>query len=541
MKRSQMKRTVIYCALSLTMIFLLMTPPPRLAQFRLLVKEAKPRGRALLVGVNQYQIEGIRPTAGSIEDAQAIGKLIQEKGWFKAGDIKTLLGPQATAANIEREFREWLINGTSPGDRVFFLYSGHGTQVPDDDGDERLSDPDDDKDEAIAPYDVNMVNERLVNVIIDDQFNDWISRLGGRYIAMVFDSCNSGTVTRGFRIGGRGTDHLAPRYLPTPDQWKWEQWAQRSAQTGSMTDGNGYDVIDGPQTRDLKLVVDKDRLAPNSMLAVLSAARSYQTAWPMRTPEGGVRGAFSYFIEQALHAHNPTLRELRQIVTDNIKHAQQSHLLKGEQEPDFEVSAPSLMDDQPLFGAAAPVQLPILATGFTNTASKLSVTARLGYLKNGRFLTDRNVFCFGDEIGYRIHTGSPGYLYLLVFSRKDVVTLIYPSKGEQEYFEAGDHSLDGFPVQEPAGKDVIVVMLSKDKLAIKEYVDALAKGSPPMTWKQALGLLGSPELEQAVRTRDKGERGQGARLKGMTLAETDWQAAVLSSEAVRSREQLRRP
>src|SRR5512145_1138064 len=98
------------------------------------------------------------------------------------------------------------------------------------------------------------------------------------------------------------------------------------------------------------------------------------------------------------------------------------------------------MDDQPLFDAAsAPPQLPLLAPGFTNTASKLSVTARLGYLKDGRFQTDRNVFCFGEEIGYRIQTGSPGYLYLLVFSRKDVVTLIYPGRGEQEYFEAGSH------------------------------------------------------------------------------------------------------
>jgi len=540
-----MKRTAIYRALSLAMIILLIPAPSRLAQSRLLVQETKPRGRALLVGVNQYQVEGIRPTPGAIEDAEAISKLIQEKGWFNASEIKTLLGPQATAANIEREFHEWLIKGTSPGDRVFFLYSGHGTQVPDEDGDERLSDPDDDKDEAIAPYDVNVVNGQLVNVIIDDKFNDWISQLGGRSVVMVFDSCSSGTVTRGANIGGSETDILTPRYLPTPDQWKWGQRGQRGAQARSMIDGandNGYVVSDGPQTRDLKLVVDKDRLAPNSMLAVFSASRSYQAAYPMKTSQGEVRGAFSYFIEQALHAGNPTLRDLRQTVTDNIKRAQQAHLLKGSQEPDFEISAPSLMDNQPLFGAtAAPAQLPLLATGFTNTASKLSVTASLGYLKDGRFLTDRNVFCFGEEIGYRIHTGSPGYLYLLVFSRDDVVTLIYPSKGEQEYFEAGDHSLDGFPAQEPAGKDVIVALLSKDKLAIKEYADALPEGAPPLTWKKAFDLLGSPELEQAVRTRDKGERGQGQRRKGKTLAETDWQAAVLSSEAVRSCDQLRRP
>jgi caspase domain-containing protein len=490
---------------------------------------AKPRGRALLVGVNAYQVKGINPTPGAIEDALAIGKLIQEKGWFAPQEIKTLTGEQATAANIEREFREWLIRGTSPGDRVFFLYSGHGTQTPDDDGDERRSDPTDDKDEVIAPYDVNVSGRRLVNIIRDDQFNDWLGSLGGRSVVMVFDSCNSGTVSRGDRIGGSGAERLGPRYLPTPEQWQWD------AQTRSMTDGGAYVVSDGPRSRLLEQVVDKDRLAPNSALAIFSATKSYQLAWPMRTPQG-LRGAFSYFIEQALRAGNPALRELFQAVADNIKRAQQASLLVGQQEPDIEVSAPSLMDDHPLFAAAAaPAQLPLLAPGFTNASSKLSVTARLGYLKDGVFQTDRKVFCFGEEIGYRIHTGSPGYLYLIAFSRHDVVTLFYPGKGEQEYFEAGDHSLNGFPVQAPEGKDVIVALLTRDKLALKEYADARPEGDPPLTWKQVFALLGSPELEQTVRT-----RGQDVRLRGKTLADADWQAVVLSSEAVKSCGQLRR-
>ena len=106
-----------------------------------------------------------------------------------------------------------------------------------------------------------MVNGRLVNIIIDDQFNDWLGRLGGRSIVMVFDSCNSGTVSRGGGIGGGETDRLGPRYLPTPEQWEW------GAQTRGMTDGNGYVVSDGPRSRDLKLSLDKDRLAPNSTLA----------------------------------------------------------------------------------------------------------------------------------------------------------------------------------------------------------------------------------------------------------------------------------
>jgi hypothetical protein len=525
-----MKRNLI-CALAALAAMIWLAAPRRFARPQV-PAAAKPRGRALLVGVNEYQVKGINPTPGAIEDAITVGKLIQERGWFNAGEVKTLVGAQATAANIEREFREWLIKGTSPGARAFFLYAGHGTQAPDDDGDEGRSDPGDDKDEAIAPFDVNVSNGRLTNIIRDDQFNDWIGGLGGRSIVMVFDSCNSGTIDRGSRNSGARTERLGPRYLPAPDQWRW------GAQTRSMTDGangNGYVVSDGPPSRILTLAVDKNRLAPNSTLAVFSAARSYQAAWPLRTPDGGLRGAFSHFIEQALRAGNPTLRKLRENVAEDIKRAQQQGVLKGQQEPDFEVSSPSLMDDQPLF-AGAGAQLPLLAPGFTNTASKLSLTARLGYLKNGAFQTNRNVFCFGEELGYRIQTNSPGYLYLIVFSRKDVVTLIYPGKGEKEYFEAGSHSFDGFPAQAPEGKDVIVALLTKDKLALKEYADARSEDDPPLTWKQVFTLLGDPKLEQTVRT-----RGHGERSKNKTLAETEWQAVVLSSEVLKSCEQLRRP
>jgi hypothetical protein len=522
-----MKRKLIF-ALAALPALILAAIPSRFAQPQA-PSAGRSRGRALLVGVNEYQTKGINPTPGSIEDAMAIGKLIQEKGWFNATEVKTLLGPQATSANIEREFRQWLIGGTSPGDRAFFLYSGHGTQTPDDDGDERKTDPNDTMDEVIAPYDVNVLNGRLTNIIIDDQFNDWIEQLGGRSVVMVFDSCHSGTVTRGLSVGGGGTARLGPRYLPTPDQWNWG----KSGATRSM--GDGYAVSDGPPSRLLTLPVDEDRVMPNSTLTILSAAKSYQSAWPLRTPQGGVRGAFSYFIEQTLRSGNPTLRRLREDVAINIKRAQQQKVLSGEQEPDFEISSPSLMDDQPLFSARAPAQLPMLSPGFTNTASKISLAARLGYLKNGAFQTNRNVFCFGEEVGYRIQTNSPGYLYLIVFSRNDVVTLIYPGKGDKEYFEAGAHSLDGFPVQAPEGKDVIVALLTKDKLALKEYVDTRPRGAPPLTWKETFALLGNPQLEQAVKT-----RGQGERRQDKALVETDWQAAVLSSEAVSSCAQLRR-
>src|SRR5262245_63871267 len=89
-RNSTMKRNFL-CALAALLALMWPAAPSRLAQSRILTV-AKPRGRALLVGVNEYQLKGIKPTPGSIEDALATGKLIQEKGWFDAGEIKTLIG-----------------------------------------------------------------------------------------------------------------------------------------------------------------------------------------------------------------------------------------------------------------------------------------------------------------------------------------------------------------------------------------------------------------------------------------------------------------
>src|SRR5262245_64900395 len=100
-----MKRACIYCVLSLAMIFLPSSAASsRQSKSRILTLN-KPRGRALLVGVNQYQVKEIRKTPGSIEDAEATAKLLREKEWFAPGEIMTLLGQQATAANIERQFK----------------------------------------------------------------------------------------------------------------------------------------------------------------------------------------------------------------------------------------------------------------------------------------------------------------------------------------------------------------------------------------------------------------------------------------------------
>ena len=153
------------------------------------------RGKALLVGINHYRDADVPGTLGCVEDAQQTAEFIKSKYGFPASSIKLLLNEQATAANIQKTFREWLIEGTRPGERVFFLYSGHDSQLPDDNGDEA-----DGLDETIAPFDVEL--KTGANQIRDDRFEEFTMQLSGRLVVMIFDSCHSGTISRSLNAIG---------------------------------------------------------------------------------------------------------------------------------------------------------------------------------------------------------------------------------------------------------------------------------------------------------------------------------------------------
>src|SRR5262245_6093336 len=206
MMESQMTRkTPLKIALTVISLFLCFGAPQWGAARQMQPKRTK--GRALLVGVNKYEQPDVKATGGAEEDALETAELIRRRYGFEENEIRLLLGKEATAANIIATFQSWLIEDTGPGDRVFFLYAGHGSRLEDDNGDE-----DDGEDEALAPYDAKLNGE---NFIRDDEIGRLIARLSGRSAALVFDSCHSGTISRG---KGAARSVTSPegdaRYLP---------------------------------------------------------------------------------------------------------------------------------------------------------------------------------------------------------------------------------------------------------------------------------------------------------------------------------------
>lgn len=157
--------------------------------------------RALLIGINDYKNlpsyskDGISDLRGPANDVRIIKNVLTSSYGFSEGEIKTLINSEATGENIKKAFENWLVSGTSPGDLVIFFYSGHGAQIPDQNGDEA-----DGKDEVLAPYDV--VPEGGRNIIRDDELGTWLRKLSKREVVVFIDACHSGTMTRGIRDGG---------------------------------------------------------------------------------------------------------------------------------------------------------------------------------------------------------------------------------------------------------------------------------------------------------------------------------------------------
>ncbi len=155
---------------------------------------APARGRrALLIGIDRYANlpAPFNRLNGCVNDAKAMGLTLRDQFGFAPADIETLLDDQARRDDILAGF-DRLVDRTAPGDLVVVHYSGHGSQVPDLEGDET-----DGLDETIVPNDSGRVNKPNRD-ITDDEIYERLRKLSAKTdaITLIFDCCHSGTITR---------------------------------------------------------------------------------------------------------------------------------------------------------------------------------------------------------------------------------------------------------------------------------------------------------------------------------------------------------
>jgi hypothetical protein len=158
--------------------------------------------RALLIGINKYQIPGA-DLRGCVNDVKDLSDALIECHGFKKKDIAMLLDGAATQKAMKTGIKS-LLKGAKKGDVLVLHYSGHGSNVPDDGTDEA-----DGRDETLCPTDLNWD---------DPMRDDWLRETfdtlsAGVSLTVIMDCCHSGTNTRAILPPDA---KVLSRYLPSP-------------------------------------------------------------------------------------------------------------------------------------------------------------------------------------------------------------------------------------------------------------------------------------------------------------------------------------
>lgn len=143
--------------------------------------------KAVLVGINYVGTKA--QLAGCHNDVETMKRHLMSNGFDASEEMRLLLDDNQheypSHANI-LDAMKWLVKGAKKGDSLFFHYSGHGTSMADDDGDEA-----DGKDEAMVPADYAEAgmcrDDEILKALV-------LSLPQGVRLTCIFDCCHSGTI-----------------------------------------------------------------------------------------------------------------------------------------------------------------------------------------------------------------------------------------------------------------------------------------------------------------------------------------------------------
>lgn len=238
--------------------------------------------RALIVGINYPGTS--HALRGCVNDARAMEDLLKSQFGFQ--NIAMLLDAQATTANILNEL-EKLVAGAAPGDILFFHYSGHGSQYPDNYDNDYEPDG---LDEIICPIDLNW-NDKMIR---DDDLKRIFDKVpAGVNLTVVLDCCNS----------GGGMDQLN-QYQPLGE-------ARQVAHEDPMKDVSGRYLPPPPAVEMLREARHLD-FKPRALMSprdvnqtglLISGCQSHQTSADAFI-DGKYMGACTYMVINVLKAHN---------------------------------------------------------------------------------------------------------------------------------------------------------------------------------------------------------------------------------------------
>ena len=323
--------------------------------------------RALLVGIDQYPREYHWPVlAGPRADVAALLDVLLTREGFSRQHVVTLLDAEATRAAILSNF-ERMIAESRQGDVILFYFAGHGSKLPDDDGDEL-----DGWDETLVPYDA-IIGPNQFNDIRDDKISELITLANRKtdQVVLIFDCCSAGTNTRAESIGTkryldpatRGLDAARPSLAPEA----------QAKLVPKVEGGSGY-------------------LRPAQKYVALSACRASESAFELQVPSERAsdtqhtRGLFTWCLVQAFEELGPEVcyADLLARVASRVNREQheQTPILEGR------------LAGYSLFQAVAPPRAPRFALAIDASGVLQLEAGKLQGLEPGAILG----VCDGDAV-----------------------------------------------------------------------------------------------------------------------------------------------
>ncbi len=246
-------------------------------------KTRQPRKQALLIGIDRYQ----HPRSnlnGCVNDITAISSQLQLRFGYTADH---LMNGHATGENIRAGIRALL---TSDADELLIYYSGHGSQVHDNNGDEV-----DGMDEIICPHDFPD------DYLTDDTLNLLFQlKKESVPLTVIFDCCHSGTGHRD--IADVATDSMERfisfTYSTQSTTTVSVEYSKDPQTTGAQTNKAHIHKIaphaTGPGPGTQTDTDTTDRNATNQNITFIGACGDAEVAREIMTPDKTTHGAFTW-------------------------------------------------------------------------------------------------------------------------------------------------------------------------------------------------------------------------------------------------------
>lgn len=413
---------------------------------------------ALLVGVENYP-NG--PLAGVNRDLSNMERLLTNKFGFPARNVKVIRDKGATLEGVRTAFANHLLRQAKPEDVVVFYFAGHGTQVPDLNGDEEEG-----LDEVLVVYDHDVKKKRF---LVDDEVAGLLGRIKAGRVFCVFDCCHSGTATRA--MGELGTKVQA-RYLPSGfelmelDKRNLPQASQKGAWRDPIA--KGHTIISACADTEVALGGEAGGLFTSAMVNALTVA-------PQRSANSLKDELVSKVSDAAMKSE---------------KHQPQTPQFAGEL-------------DSGLFGMLAQVELvkiptPIPIPVATNAPDPLTIYKDFRV----QLRVDKEQYRSGEVLTATVNCDEDCYLRLYHMNAKGAMTLVFPNA-----YQTNGFVKKGQSVQLPPSPDMFKFRVSEPKLdAVLSSNGGKSGIAPTPPWSEVLRAIASttPFTDVPVDPKSKG-------------------------------------